>query len=132
MRLKSFSIGYGTMIFKALSDESRVRILSQLYHNKELCISDLEHVLGFTQSKTSRHLIYLKNSGMVGYRKFNNWVLYFIVDEVYDMLSQIFGYLNKDQILLNDLETYKILYSNRELVRYKLDNQKWSTNQVLK
>jgi ArsR family transcriptional regulator, arsenate/arsenite/antimonite-responsive transcriptional repressor len=132
MKLKSFSLNYGTLIFKALSDESRVRILSLLYHNKELCISDLEQILDFTQSKTSRHLIYLKNSGIVNSRKVNNWVLYYLVDEVYDLISQIFNYLSKDQVLQHDLETYKILYSNRELVKYKMDNQKWLAGRLLR
>lgn len=124
MRLKSFSLNYGATIFKALSDESRIRILWLLYHNKELCISDLELILDYTQSKTARHLVYLKNSRIVNSRKVNNWVLYSIVEEVSDIISQIFGYL-KDQSLQNDLETFKVLYSNRELIKYKLDNQKW-------
>lgn len=128
MKLKSFSLTYGSQIFKSLSDESRVRILYLLFHNNELCISDIEHVLDFTQSKTSRHLIYLKNSKIVSYRKLNNWVLYYIIEEVYEMLNQVFSYLNKDQVLQNDLETFRILYSNRELVKYKLDHSNWALN----
>lgn len=128
MKLKSFSLTYGSQIFKALSDESRVRILYLLFHNNELCISDIEHVLDFTQSKTSRHLIYLKNSKIVSYRKLNNWVLYYIIEEVYEMLNQVFSYLNKDQVLQNDLETFRILYSNRELVKYKLDHSNRALN----
>jgi len=131
MRLKSFSLNYGASIFRALSDESRIRILWLLHHNKELCISDIELVLDFTQSKTSRHLIYLKNSGIVSSRKVNNWALYYIVDEVSDLIGQIFGYL-KDQSLQNDLETFKALYSNRELAKYKIDRQKWGSERILK
>ena len=56
MRLKNFALGYGTQIFKAFSDESRVRILFLLHHYEELCISDLEHILEFTQTKTSQIL----------------------------------------------------------------------------
>jgi ArsR family transcriptional regulator, arsenate/arsenite/antimonite-responsive transcriptional repressor len=132
MKLKSFSLNYGALIFKALSDESRIRILSLLFHHKELCISDIEHILDFTQSKTSRHLIYLKNSRIVNYRKVNNWVLYYLVDEVSDIIGQVFSYMSKDQVLQNDLETFKILYSNRELVKYKMDNEKWFSSRLLK
>src|SRR3712207_9002657 len=32
--------------------------------NSEMCISDIEQVLDFTQTKTSRHLSYLKLSGL--------------------------------------------------------------------
>ena len=44
MRLKNFSLPFGGQIFKALSDEARIRIMHLLYKNKELTISDLEHI----------------------------------------------------------------------------------------
>jgi ArsR family transcriptional regulator, arsenate/arsenite/antimonite-responsive transcriptional repressor len=125
MRLKNFSLNFGTQVFKALSDEARVRILSLLFHNEKMCISDLEQILDFTQTKTSRHLIYLKNAGLVSSQKIDQWVYYYIKDEVYDIISQIFNYLNKDVVLLNDLETYKVLYSNRELAINKLHSRRW-------
>ncbi|HAS60021.1 MAG TPA: transcriptional regulator, partial [Algoriphagus sp.] len=52
MRLKNISLNYGLRIFKALSEEPRVRIIHLLMLNKELTISDLEHILDFTQTKT--------------------------------------------------------------------------------
>ncbi|MGK7394806.1 MAG: ArsR/SmtB family transcription factor [Candidatus Cyclobacteriaceae bacterium M3_2C_046] len=125
MRLKNFSLSYGSQIFKAFSDESRVRILYLLYQNRQMCISDLEQILDFTQSKTSRHLIYLKNSKIVSSKKLNNWVFYYIIDEVYDIISQMFKYLNKDVTLQKDQETFEVLYSNRELAVYQVDNQKY-------
>ena len=120
MRLKNFTLGFGSQIFKAFSDESRVRILFQLHHYSELCISDLEHILEFTQTKTSRHLTYLKNSGLVGSRKQDQWVFYHIKDEVKDVVSQIFTYLSKDPLLLNDLQTSRVLDSNREMAIHKI------------
>lgn len=126
MRLKHFSVSYGEQVFKALGDESRVRILNLIHKNKEMCISDIEQVLDFTQTKTSRHLIYLKNSGLVNFRRVDNWVYYYLRDETADLLNQIFGYLEKDELLLKDQETYQILYSNRELAINKLHNRKWS------
>lgn len=131
MRLKHFSIQYGSQIFKAFSDESRVRILFLIYQNKQMCISDVEHILDFTQTKTSRHLTYLKNSGIVNARKFDQWVFYAIKDEVYEIISQIFKFLNRDQSLLKDLETYNVLYSNRELALNKPEVQRWlGLNQI--
>ncbi|MDQ3535994.1 MAG: metalloregulator ArsR/SmtB family transcription factor [Bacteroidota bacterium] len=125
MRLKHFSLNYGAQIFKSFSEESRVRILNQIFLNKEMCISDLELVLGYTQAKTSRHLIYLKNSGLLNSRSVDQWVFYYLKDEVIDIISQIFNFLYKDPILMNDLETYRILYSNRELAINKLHSRKW-------
>lgn len=112
-------------IFKALSEEPRVRVLYLLLQNKELSISDLEHILDFTQTKTSRHLTYLKNSGLVGTRKVDQWTFYYILDEVYDILQQIFTYLAKDAQLIKDQEIYRILYSNRELAINKIEHQRY-------
>lgn len=121
MRLKNFSLSFGSQIFKAFSDESRVRIMHLLYQNKEMCISDLEHTLDFTQTKTSRHITYLKNSGLLSARKQDLYVLYFIKEEAEEIVRQIIKFLEKDQQLKNDLEVYRILYSNRELAANKLN-----------
>jgi ArsR family transcriptional regulator, arsenate/arsenite/antimonite-responsive transcriptional repressor len=125
MRLKNFNLSFGSQIFKACSDESRVRILHLIFKNKEMCISDLEHILDFTQTKTSRHLIYLKNSGILSTRKQDQWVFYYLKDEVYEIISQIFQFLNKDQTLIKDLGTYKTMYSNRELAQNRLESKNW-------
>jgi len=125
MRLKNFSINVGAQIFKSVSEEARVRILYLIYKKNELCISDLEHILEFTQTKTSRHLTYLKNSGILSVRKQDQWVFYYIKDEVKDIIKQIFAFLDKDQTLKNDISTYQTLNSNRELAINKIENKKW-------
>ncbi len=115
MKLKNFNLQYGTQIFKSFSDESRVRIMYLLYRNEELCISDLELILDFTQTKTSRHITYLKHAGLLSYRKQDQWVFYRVKEEVLDIVDRIFKFLNKDTVLLKDYETFEILNSNREL-----------------
>ena len=62
-------------VLKALSDETRLRIISLLYE-KELCVCDIMETLQITQAKASRHLIYLKNAGLVKDRKYAQWVYY--------------------------------------------------------
>lgn len=64
--------------FKALSDESRLRIISLLLHSGELCVCDIESILGCTQTKVSRHLSYLKKVGLVEGRQQGLWILYSI------------------------------------------------------
>jgi ArsR family transcriptional regulator, arsenate/arsenite/antimonite-responsive transcriptional repressor len=125
MRLKSFSLSFGTQIFKACSDESRLRILHLIYQNNEMCISDLEQVLEFTQTKTSRHLQYLKNSGILVTKKYNQWVFYSLKDEVQDIIKQLFQFLQKDQTLVRDLEVYQTLLSNRELAVSNNQIREW-------
>src|SRR5574339_830514 len=96
MLLKSFNLTPGSQIFKACADESRLRILHLIFINGEMCISDLEKILDFTQAKTSRHLIYLKNAGMLNSRRYNHWVFYQIKDSVEDIIKQVFQFLRKD------------------------------------
>ena len=60
--------------FKGLADVNRLRILNLLMRG-ELCGCDIQYVLEASQPNVSRHLQYLKNSGLVldrrdGYRVF--------------------------------------------------------------
>jgi ArsR family transcriptional regulator, arsenate/arsenite/antimonite-responsive transcriptional repressor len=125
MRLKSFNLTPGSQIFRACADESRLRILHLIFINGEMCISDLEKILDFTQAKTSRHLIYLKNSGILSFRRYNHWVFYQIKDEVAEIIKQIFQFLRRDQQLLNDQQVYQTLFTNRELAINKLKIEEW-------
>ena len=125
MRLKSFNLTLGSQIFKACADESRLRILHLIFINGEMCITDLEKILDFTQAKTSRHLIYLKNSGILSHRRYNHWVFYQIKDEVGDIIKQIFQFLRKDTQLQHDLQIYQTLFTNRELAVNKMQMQGW-------
>lgn len=68
----------GTMvrIFKALSEDSRLRIVSLFVNGDNLCVCEVEAILGMTQSNVSRHLSVLKNSGvLMSYRK-AQWTYY--------------------------------------------------------
>ncbi|MCB0489143.1 MAG: metalloregulator ArsR/SmtB family transcription factor [Cyclobacteriaceae bacterium] len=121
MRLKHFNIDIGAQIFLSCSDTSRLRILNLIMTNGEMCISDLEKILDFTQTKTSRHLIYLKNSDILTTRKYNQWVFYQIKDEVFDIVKQILQFISRDPVLQKDQQVYETLYSNRELALNKLN-----------
>ncbi len=123
MRLKHFNIDLGAQIFLACSDTARLRILHLIMTNGEMCITDLEHILEFTQAKTSRHLTYLKNSGMLSSRKINQWVFYQVKDEVIDILKQMLEFLKRDPILQKDQQIFQTLYSNRELALNKFKMQ---------
>ena len=93
--------------------------------NKELSISDLELILDFTQTKTSRHLIYLKNAGLLGSRRVDQWMFYYILEEYVEILQQIFKLIQKDINLTKDQETVEILKSNRELAENKIQNNQY-------
>ncbi len=127
MRLKHFSLSFGEQVLKALADESRLRILHLILHHKEMCTSDLEQVLDFTQTKTSRHLSYLRNAGLVTPRKTDQWVFYSLKDEAVDFITQILAYMERDAALQKDNEVYQILFSNRELAVNKLQTRRWTS-----
>ncbi|RMG62442.1 MAG: ArsR family transcriptional regulator [Calditrichaeota bacterium] len=61
---------------KALSDETRLRIIHLLLHIPSMRVMDLVTILGEPQSKVSRHLAYLKRSGWVEDRRVDQWVYY--------------------------------------------------------
>ena len=64
-----------TRFFKAMSDETRLRILHLLTYG-ELCVCDLIEVLSLPQSTISRHMAYLKNAGLVKDRRNKVWIHY--------------------------------------------------------
>jgi ArsR family transcriptional regulator len=52
-------------IFKALAEETRLRILGLLFRHGPVCVCEVEGLLGITQSKASRHLRYMANAGVL-------------------------------------------------------------------
>lgn len=67
-------------IFKALADETRLRILA-LLTDGELCVCDLMAILDLPQSTVSRHLAYLRNAGWVEDRRQGVWMYYRLADD---------------------------------------------------
>jgi|SRR5882757_8223562 ArsR family transcriptional regulator len=93
--------------FKSLADENRLRILNLLFHG-ELCGCDIKHVLGASQSTVSRHLTYLKNSGLVLDRREGYRVFYRLVRSEAPEIDELFEYLvrafAKDKVLKADMK----------------------------
>jgi ArsR family transcriptional regulator, arsenate/arsenite/antimonite-responsive transcriptional repressor len=62
-------------LFKALADTTRLRILGLLLAG-EVCVCDIHESLKIPQSKTSRHLAYLRRTGLVETRRDGLWIHY--------------------------------------------------------
>jgi ArsR family transcriptional regulator, arsenate/arsenite/antimonite-responsive transcriptional repressor len=62
-------------MFRAFSDRTRLRILHLLKH-REHCVGDLVAILRVAQPTASRHLAYLRRSGLVVVRKAGQWSYY--------------------------------------------------------
>jgi ArsR family transcriptional regulator, arsenate/arsenite/antimonite-responsive transcriptional repressor len=63
------------LLFRAFSDPTRLRLL-HLLRGGEVCVCDLQRVLGVPQPKVSRHLAYLRRAGLVLARKQGLWSYY--------------------------------------------------------
>src|SRR5258708_34736016 len=75
-------------VFKALADTTRLRILGLLLTG-EVCVCHIHESLRISQPKASRHLAYLRRSGLVGTRKAGLWVHYRLADTSDPLLSTI-------------------------------------------
>ena len=87
-------------LFKALSDETRLRILALLSHG-ELCVCDLMEVLNLPQSTVSRHLAHLRNAGLVDDRRQGVWMYYRLLNPQGELENSLQGL----PLLLARLET---------------------------
>lgn len=85
-------------LFKALADKTRLRVLALLGKN-EVCVCHIHDSLGLPQPTISRHLAYLRRSGLVTARRDGVWMHYQVsqalappvqrvVDAALDVLAQ--------------------------------------------
>lgn len=80
--------------FKALGDGNRLRILNLLLHG-ELCVCDIQFVLENTQPNVSRHLAYLKNSGLVVDRRDGYRIFYRLAEQSRSTQKLLFQFLRQ-------------------------------------
>lgn len=104
-------------IYNMLSDKNRLRILKLLQY-KPMCVCELTFLLGIRQPSVSRHLIKLKDSGLIDSRQDKLWHEYFLSEKkdkyVNLILGQIKRLLNDDPVILADREKAK--YIDRNIV----------------
>jgi ArsR family transcriptional regulator len=67
-------------VFKALSDETRIRILKLLLE-RECCVCEVMQALDISQTRASRNLGLLQDAGFVRSRRDGLWVVYSIDEE---------------------------------------------------
>ncbi|MFV2080518.1 MAG: ArsR/SmtB family transcription factor [bacterium] len=77
-------------LFKALSDETRLRIMALLVHGEQ-CVCDLMEVMDLPQSTVSRHLATLRQAGLVEDRRQGVWNYYQLADSSEPVCRELFG-----------------------------------------
>ena len=96
---------------KALSDETRLRILNVLLE-RESCVCEVMQALEISQSRASRNLGILLGTGLLRARREGTWVLY-SVDErsenrfAVGLAALLEGFFAHDEILHRDRQRLK-------------------------
>lgn len=78
-----------TALFRALSDETRLRCLQLIRANGEVCVCDFTCILDQSQPKISRHLAYLRSNGVVQDRRVRTLVFYRFSDQLPDWALEV-------------------------------------------
>jgi ArsR family transcriptional regulator, arsenate/arsenite/antimonite-responsive transcriptional repressor len=74
-------------VFKAMADETRLRILKLLACGDEVCVCDLTDALEMTQPNVSFHLGILREAGLIKDRREGRWSFYQL--DMGDMLNRV-------------------------------------------
>ncbi|MTI31293.1 ArsR/SmtB family transcription factor [Xanthovirga aplysinae] len=83
-------------LFKCLSDQARIQIIELLLKKKRMYVTEIQKELGFTQAKTSRHIIYLKKAGVLSLEQEPNANYYLISDDYKKLLKSLLGTFGKN------------------------------------
>jgi ArsR family transcriptional regulator len=108
-------------LFKALSDQNRLRIFTALMNHKKLCGCQIIELLQVTGATVSRHMDRLLSADLVKSRKEGRWVFYHLNNEgIYPpLLDWIFQNVADEEIYQKDRERLRGItaYDPDELCR---------------
>jgi ArsR family transcriptional regulator, arsenate/arsenite/antimonite-responsive transcriptional repressor len=99
--------------FRALSEEIRLRIFMLLTHG-ELCVCDIMDVLEEPQSKISRHLSYLKHSGLITGKRVGVWMHYMLVEPRDETLDAQIKFMRER---LSSLPAFQVDIAKMEILK---------------
>ncbi len=87
--LQKEDISSVVLLFKALADENRAKIVYSLCQDEELCVCDIANIIGVSVATTSHHLRTLYKQGIVKYRKEGKLAFYSLDDDHIKQLIMI-------------------------------------------
>jgi len=102
-------------MFKALSDETRLRIYLLLLKS-ELCVCELVNILNMEQSRISHSVRILKEAGLVDNRREGKWIIYAVNPETEN--NKIIQGL-KNELELPEQDFNNITKCKKEKIREK-------------
>jgi ubiquinone/menaquinone biosynthesis C-methylase UbiE/DNA-binding transcriptional ArsR family regulator len=106
--------------FKALSDETRLRLLNLLVHH-ELSVNEITDALNMGQSRISRHLKILTDCNLLVYRRDGLWAFYSASKEGpgREFIISISGFLENDYDLKIDLSRMEWIIEDKRKEKKK-------------
>lgn len=106
----------------ALADRTRLRLLN-LMSGDEVCVNHFTEILAESQPKISRHLAYLRNSGLVATRRHGKWIYYSISwpanGAIASVLDSTLNALSQDSMMLADRARFAEIASGGTLPDYE-------------
>jgi DNA-binding transcriptional ArsR family regulator len=85
-----------SLLFKAMSDENRLKIVYALTQSEELCVCDIAIIIECSVATTSHHLQRLLASKIVKFRKHKKLALYSLDDNhIQQLMSLVLIHLNE-------------------------------------
>ncbi len=87
---------------KALSDETRLRILNLLLE-RECCVCEIVQALGISQTRSSRNLGILQDAGFLKARREGLWIFYFIDWQATNHFATSLAKLLRDSPISNEI-----------------------------
>jgi len=97
---------------KALGDENRLKIVKLLLVRKDLCVCELQSLLGLSQPTVSRHLKILEDASFVESRREGQWVIYWLKKQD-NFLSPLLRVI--DDTLIDDNEIKVLAQKAKEI-----------------
>ncbi|MDI2882344.1 metalloregulator ArsR/SmtB family transcription factor [Clostridioides difficile] len=99
----NYSYAEYALLFKALSDETRLKILNML-SGCELCACNILDEVNITQPTLSYHMKILSECNLVNARKEGSWMKYTLVNDKINDLNEVLNEVNKtkENLFTND------------------------------
>ncbi len=105
------------VLFKALGDETRLRLIHLLLHTEhELCVCEMVDSLLLPQYQISKHLTLLKNAGLLQANRRGTWVYYHLLREEASLLGELIDLLSRHlpSVYVEDAQRLQHRLASRE------------------
>lgn len=113
-------------VFKAMADETRLRILKLLACGDEVCVCELTDALEMTQPNVSFHLGILREAGLIKDRREGRWSFYQL--DMGDMLNRVLVPTSLERVtgkkLDGDKKRLDTVRRSREAAKIKIKSEK--------